>query len=281
VALKKFTAGIATVSWIDSKVRLPVKDSNPATSTERAAFITDVKFRFSNFLEAFVIVDDRLGIQQYGFSHASGMYRGSSEFGLESAVVGKIGRSAVWTNQAVTFRQLVGARTRSHEVAGEVGGGGGGAIAGGIGGFMIGGPVGAFVGAVGVGVIGYYTGREVAELIKSFPPIWTELELTINADGSIRPSLLSHSVFPSNTMFSPGKAAPSEFIASGYRVCACYDGDLGQLGRWQNSGWDLAARNRTGPTDGNPWGMKDPAKTLGETLVQSCPSGYSCEGAFL
>lgn len=281
MAAKKFTAAIATISWIDNKVGLPVKDSDPATITQRAAFTTDANFRFSNFLEAFVIVDDRLGLQQYGFSRASGMYRGPSEFGLQSAVVGKIGRSSIRSKQAVTFRQLVGARTQSHEIAGEVGGGGAGAIAGGVGGFMIGGPVGAFVGAVGIGAVGYFTGKEIAELVMSFPPIWTELELTINADGSIRHSLLSHSVFPSNTMFSPGKAVLGELAADGYAACASYDGDSGPLQRWQRSGWDLAARNRSGPTDGNPWGMKNPAKTVGATLAQSCPSGYECKGPFL
>jgi hypothetical protein len=256
-------------------------DIDPATITKRNAFTTDSNFRFSNFLEAFVIFDDRLGIQQYGFSRASGMYRGPSEFGLQSAVVGKIGRSSVRANQAVTFRQLVGARTQCHEIAGEVGGGGAGAIAGGIGGFMIGGPVGAFVGAVGICAVGYFMGKEVAELVKSFPPIWTELELTINSDGRTRGSLISHSVFPSNTLFSPGKATTGELLADGYAVMASYDGGLSQLQRWQGSGWDLAAKIRSGPTDGNPWGMKNPAKTIGQTLVCDCPSGFECKGAFL
>jgi hypothetical protein len=273
---KKFTAAVTTISWIDSKVGLPVSDSDPATVSKRAEFTTDANFRFSNFLEAFVVLDDRLGIQQYGFSHASGMYRGPSEFGLPSAVVGKIGRSSIPSKQAVTFRQLVGARTQSHEIAGEVVG----VLAGGGGGFMVGGPVGAFVGAAAIGV-GYFTGKKIAELIKSFPPIWTELELTINADGSIRRSLLSHSVFPSNTMFSPRKAVLGESIADGYTACASYDGDSDRLQRWQSSGWDLAAQKRSGPTDGNPWGMKNPAKTVGEKLVQSCPSGYECKGPFL
>jgi hypothetical protein len=281
MATKKFTAAISTISWIDSKVGLPVKDSDPATITQRAVFTTNANFRFSNFLEAFVIVDDRLGIRQCGFSRASGMYRGPSEFGLQSAVVGKIGRYSAQSSQSATFRQVVGARTQSHEIAGEVGVGGAGAIVGGIGGFMIGGPVGAFVGAVGVCAVGYVTGKELAELIKSFPPIWTELELTINADGSIRRSLLSHSVFPSNTIFGLRKAALGDAVADGYSAFASYDGDLSRLQRWQNSGWDLAAQNRSGPTDGNPWGMKNPAKTIGEKLVQSCPSGYECKAPFL
>jgi hypothetical protein len=281
MATKKFTAAIATISWIDNKVGLPVKDSDPSTITQRGAFTTNANFRFSNFLEAFAIVDDRLGIQQYGFSRASGMYRGPSEFGFQSAVVGKIGRSSIRSSHSVTFRQLVGARTQSHEILGERVGGGAGAIVGGIGGFMVGGPVAAFVGAVGVCAVGYVTGKELAELAKSFPPIWTELELTINSDGRIRPSLLSHSVFPSNTLFGLGKAALGDAAAEGYSAFASYDGDLGPLQRWQSSGWDLAAQNRSGPTDGNPWGMRNPAKTVGEKLVQSCPSGYECKGPFL
>ena len=68
-------------------------------------------------------------------------------------------------------------------------------------------------------------------------------------------------------MFSPEKAALGELVASGYMACAYYDGDSRRLQRWQSYGWDLAAQNRSGPTDGNPWGMKNPAKTLGEKLV--------------
>ncbi|SRR6266404_274898 len=277
---KTLTAAIATISWIDVKVGLPVHDCDPATKDpQRAAFITNAGFRFSNFLEAFVIVHERLGIQEYGFSRSSGMYRGSSAFGLGSAVVGKIGRSSKRSNTSVTFRQLVGARTVSHEVAAEVVG----IIAGaGIGGFMIGGPVGSFVGAVGVGAaVGYRTGKEIADLIKSFPPIWTELALTMNSDGTTQSALVSHSVFPSNTMFSRGSAALREFASDGYRICASYDGDLGQLNRWQSSGWDLADEARSGASDGNPWGMQNPAKTIVEKLVHSCPSGYKCDGPFL
>ena len=281
MATRKYTAAIATVSWIDTKAGLPVKDNDPATITKRTPFITNSNFRFSNFLEAYVTFDDRLGIQRYGFSRASGMYRGPSEFGLQSAVVGEIGRSSVRSNKAVSFRQLVGARTQSHEIAGEVGVGAAGAITGGIGGFMVGGPVGAFVGAVGACAVGYYTGKELAELIKSFPPIWTELELTINLDGQIRRSLVSHSVFPSNTLFCPGKATTGEFVEDGYTAVGAYDGGLRQLERWQRSGWDLAAPIRSGPTDGNPWGMKNPAKTIGQKLVSDCPAGYECKGAFL
>jgi len=275
MALKKLTAGIATVSWIDKKVGLPVKDRDPAAFSQRAEFTTNANFRFSNFLEAFVVVDDRLGIQQHGFSRASGMYRGPSEFGLKSAVVGKIGRRSTRSSLAATFRQLVGARTQSHEIAGEIVGGGAGMVVGGVGGFMIGGPVGAFVGAVGTAV-GYFTGKEVAELWKSFPPIWTELELTIRADGSILGSLVRHSAFPSNTMFDPGNAAEGEWVASGYRICGYYDGDSARLNQWQENGWDLANQNGAGPTNGNPWGMKNPAKTLGETVPQACPGGYTC-----
>ena len=281
MAVKKVTAAVATVSWIDKKVGLPVKDVDPSAFTKRETFTSDANFRFSNFLEAYVIVDDRAGIQQCGFSSASGMYRGPSEFGLKSAVVGKIGRAMARSNRGVTFQQIVGARTVSHEVAGEVGGGGVGVVAGGVGGFLIAGPVGAFVGAVGVGAVGYFTGKELAELIKSFPPIWTELELTINVDGTIDHALRSHSVFPSNTLFRPDAAGVSDFVATGYKAREYYDGDASRLKRWQNSGWDLAAKNRAGPTDGNPWGMKNPAKTIGETVPQSCPSPYTCGGAFL
>ena len=85
--------------------------------------------------------------------------RGPSKFGLSSEVVGKIGRKIVVGAAEFSFRQLVGARTISHEVAGGAGGGTAGAVAGGVGGFMVGGPVGAFVGAVTIGAVGYFTRR--------------------------------------------------------------------------------------------------------------------------
>jgi hypothetical protein len=125
--------------------------------------------------------------------------------------------------------------------------------------------------------VGYFAGREVAQLFKSFPPIWTELELTINSDGSIRHVLLSHSVFPSNTLFSQEKAVSNELVEARYTVRAGYNGGLKQLQRWQDFGWDLASKNRVGPTNGNPWGMRNPAKTLGMKVLQECPQGYTCE----
>lgn len=146
---------------------------------------------------------------------------------------------------------------------------------------MIGGPIGAFVGVIPVGAVGYFTGKEVAELVKSYPPIWTELELTINADATIRTDLVSHSAFPSNTFFTVPLATSADIVAGPYTSRQQYDGDAGRLKQWQSDGWDLATAVRSGPTDGNPWGMANPAGTIGEKLVQSCPAGYECRGAFL
>jgi uncharacterized protein (TIGR02594 family) len=39
-------------------------------------------------------------------------------------------------------------------------------------------------------------GRKLAEQILVFPPIWTELELTIYSDGSFEGNLARHSIFP-------------------------------------------------------------------------------------
>ena len=48
-----------------------------------------------------------------------------------------------------------------------------------------------------------------------------------------------------------------------------YNGGLNQFQQWQNFGWDLASTNRVGPTNGNPWGMRNPAKTLARRCCRS------------
>ena len=43
-----------------------------------------------------------------------------------------------------------------------------------------------FIGAAALGIVGYFAGREVAELASAFPPIWTEVEIVVGADRSVR-----------------------------------------------------------------------------------------------
>ena len=274
MANRKLTAGIATLSWIDKKAQIPVDDPDPGVSTNRQHLIAGATFRFSNFLEAFIIVDDRGTVQNSGFTNEAGMYRGPSKFGINSAVVGKIGRATQQSPKSATFRQCVGARTVSHEVAGEVGGGGVGIVGGAVGGFMVGGPVGAFIGAASIGLVGYFTGKEVAELIMSFPPIWTEIELTINADGTIKYQLLSHSVFPSNTFYAIDRASEKDLLSEDFKRRSYHDRDQTNLKRWQDKGWGITPPSRGCPSEGNPWGMENPAKTIGVKMKSETPQGY-------
>jgi hypothetical protein len=271
---RTLTAAIGTLSWIDKKAKIPVDDPDPGPVAKREHFNTGTTFRFSNYIEAFISFDERNRIQRWGFTDASGMYRGPSKFGLSSEVVGKIGRKIVVRGGEVSFRQLVGARTISHEVAGGAGGGTAGAVAGGVGGFMVGGPVGAFVGAVTIGAVGYFTGKEVAELIMSFPPIWTEIELTINANGNISYQLLSHSLFPSNTLYALASALEGDLRGVELQRVGYHDGDMTRLKEWVDNGWGLSPPTRGCPSPGNPWGMENPAGTIGVKLSNETPTGY-------
>lgn len=49
MATQTLSAAIATVSWIDAKVGLPVKDRDPSSFSRRDDFTTDPKFRFPIF----------------------------------------------------------------------------------------------------------------------------------------------------------------------------------------------------------------------------------------
>ena len=285
MASKTLTAGVCSFSWISPKTGLPEVDKGgePGERIDAAEIALGKKYRFSNFLEVVVDIDDRNGITRGAFTSRSGMYRGPSFLGLSSAPVGKVGRSMSLTRQSASFRQLVGCRTESPEKIGAtVGAGvaGGAAVLAGVklgalaGGWA--GPVGMFVGAVALGAVGYFTGREVAELATAFPPIWTELELTVMADGSVKPALLSYSLFPSNTFYKIESPHALADPAKRYRqVGPSYDGDGVRLKRWKGDGWGLSSNVRDGPTAGNPWGMKDPGPELGSASVQrEVPTGY-------
>lgn len=281
---RTLTGGIAALSWIDPKTGLPEVDKrgDPGARISRSDIKDGHLYRFSNFLEAYVTVNDAGALLDAGFTADSGMYRGPSAFGLDSAPVGKIGRTTSRRTSKAVFRQLVGSRTESPEkiggAAGAVGGGIGGAVLVGAVAGAWAGPVGMFVGAVALGTVGYFTGREVAELVSAFPPIWTEIELTIHCDGKLEYQLVSHSVFPSNTFYAlqnvrASRSDPEVYVRQGNS----YDGNNVRLTAWKANGWGMAARARSGATAGSPWGMGDPGKVLGGgSLQHQCPPGYTC-----
>ncbi len=271
------TRSIASMSWIDPKTGLPEVDAggNPGSTTTRAVIVGEAAYRFSNFLEAEIDIDkDGKAITGSRFTAASGMYRSPSFMRIPSAPVGKIGRVIDADATAVTFRQIVGCRTVSPETIGTVGGalaGIGGGVA--IGVFVVGtGGWGLLALGAGGLLVGGGTGKEIAEYASAFPPIWTELELTIRVDGTTNERLIASSLFPSCTFYRESPAGKQSYAAvSNYEAVSA-------LERWKANGWGDAASQRAGPTGGNPWNMVSGARKLGGHIInRPCPTGYKCE----
>ncbi|WP_068818807.1 DUF4157 domain-containing protein [Phormidesmis priestleyi] len=259
-------ASTGSVSWIDpaspaGSGRLGIPDpAPPATISE--SFITGSSgFRFSNYLHGYLTTNDSATIATAGLYSNSGIYASPSQFGLASARFPTISNRTDITRggiQGVQFNQLVGARTISAGVAaGVVGAGvgiGAGAFLGAKGGALIGslgGPIGAGVGAlIGAGIgagVGYFSGTAVANTIPqtNFPPIWTEAQLTIMADGTSSFRLVRHSLFPSNSFYGKPSSASTLALTGSYSALAS------QETAWQSSGWG----------SGNPWQMDRPTFT--------------------
>jgi hypothetical protein len=168
------TRSVATMSWIDPRTGLPEVDKrgDPGEQVPRDTILGQLAYRFANFLEAFLRVDKDGKVLKYGFTEASGMYRNLSFLKIPSEPFDIIRNKPISAGSSVCFSQLVGCRTQSPEIIAESVG-------------SIGGPIGAQI------------GREIVEEIMVFPPIWTELEMTIYADGWFEGRLRRHSIFPS------------------------------------------------------------------------------------
>jgi hypothetical protein len=255
-----------SVSWINpaspaGSGRLGVPDpAPPATISE--SFITGSSgFRFSNYLHGYLTTNDSVTIASAGLHSNSGIYTSPSQFGLPSERFPTISSKTNITRgsiQGVQFNQLVGARTISAGIAaGTVGttvgigtgiwlGVKGGAAIG-----ALGGPIGAVGGGIVGGLLGagagYLAGTATANNIPqtNFPPIWTEIQLTIMADGTRDFQMLRHSLFPSNSFYSNPIGASTLVRTSNYSALAS------QETAWQNGGWG----------SGNPWGMNRPTFT--------------------
>lgn len=292
MSTSRLVSSAASFSWIDPKTGLPEVDKggDPGASIHRDEVFAGAKYRFANYLEAVVDIDDKLGIVRAVAGEASGMYRGPSFLRLDSAPVGSIGRSVAYTRQQARFRQLVGCRTESPERIGAGAGalvGAGAGVAGVAAGAKLGalagawaGPPGMFIGAVALGTVGYFAGREVAELATAFPPIWTELEIVVGADRSVRCSVISHSLFPSLSFYAADPALKAAAPATRLgRQAYAHDGNDARLKAWKSRGWGLTAAGREGPTPGNPWGMADPGPVIGAPrALRELPLGYDGAG---
>ena len=257
---------VGSVSWIDpaspaGSGTLGVPDPAPSAAISEGFITGSSGFRFSNYLHGCVETTDAVTVASSRFYPNSGLYTSPSQFGLPSQRFPirhnqtSITRGGI---QGVQFQQLVGARTISAGVAAAtVGTGvgiGAGALLGSKGGAVIGalgGPIGAGVGALIGGVLGagagYLAGTATVNNIPqtNFPPIWTEVRLTIMADGTRDFQLLQHSLFPSNTFYINPIGANTLVLSRNYGALAS------QQTAWQNGGWG----------SGNPWGMTRPTFT--------------------
>jgi len=247
---------IATLSWIDERLYdkedLPEVDhfSQTPESIDRDAVVSRHGYRFCNFLEAYVVLNDKQQIIDRGFTDDSKMYYGASFRGImplaypvsRSLSVGVDGRS-------VKFVQTVGCKTVSPETIGAreavrtVD-----AILGIHPGW--GGPIG-----VQVETPAAKAGAKVAENFRVFPPIWTRIELTISSDASFDGNLAQHSLFPSCTFYKQ-KYTVLAFTTNSttYGKGENYDARK-HIDEWRKDGWG----------SGNPFAVPDP-RILGRDI---------------
>jgi hypothetical protein len=238
-----YVRSIASFSWIDPRTGLKEVDPrDPGAWTSRPWIRSTLGYRFANFLEAFITVDKSTGyVVGHGFTPASGIYRNLSFAGIPSAFWLPI-RSVRLGSDPVVFTQIVGAQTKSAE---------------GIGG-ALGGPIGEFI----------------AHNVMNFPPIWTELELSMHADGGYHGRVLRHSLFPSMNgyleyhdpddrwdIYEPDRndrydVAYWQNVQSIHKLNHRYDG-VPHYKEWLKNGWgSIRTAGTFGPTWGNPFNVE-------------------------
>jgi hypothetical protein len=230
-----YTRSAATVSWIDPVTGLPEVDKAAPKEIANRSFLTGKSgFRFVNFMEVHARHDsERNTIAGSGFAVASGIYRGPSYLGIASHIFKPIQKIRS-SQESVTFSQIIGARTESPEVIGKT---------------------------VGNAVLPYLGGRigeAVAHAITGFPPIWSELEITIWKDGRTESKVISHSLFPSVTFYTPTLATSPEmgsYSRTSFNGANYYNG-VPNLENWKKLGWGPRTAGSQLARGGNPWDIK-------------------------
>jgi hypothetical protein len=249
---------IAATSWIDQRLfdpkDLPEVDHYFRTpdKVDRSLLTANSGYRFANFLEAYVLVDEQGQITDQGFTNDSDVYIGPSYKGLMPKAFPALRRIEDSPDKkSVHFVQIVGAQTRSPQIIGSreavkvVD-----ALLGTMPGW--GGPFG-----VQIENSGSQLGVKVAENMRVFPPIWSQLELTISSDASFHGKLVSYSAFPSNSAYLQSYSLESlNFNTSKYDLVQTYDG-RSRIDDWRKKGWGPPDRP-TGSSGGNPWMVPDP-----------------------
>lgn len=217
-----FTRAVATISWIDKASGLPETDpvAPPASITPDDIY-SKVSFRFANLLTAHVIAGPD-GIVTAWFGPDTGLYTRPSFLGIPSEKF-PTKRSVVVSGKAI-FRQTTGARTQAPEILGEIAGG--------------------------------RAGKELAEELSAFPPIWTEIELTIDKTGKMTHKLVGHSLFPSVSFYVCNIADSKQYGYTTLGLIYQYNG-VPNLETWEKIGWGARVTSE-GPSGGNPWNIPNP-----------------------
>jgi len=188
-------------------------------------------YRFAHLLEVFVNIDDKTRlVTGHGFTQGCGVYRAKSYGNIPSEYYAPI-RSVKVGTDPIVFTQIIGARTQSGEQIGALGG-----------------PI----------------GRMVGHALKSFPPIWTELELRVYANGYSDGRLRHHSLFPSVNFYKPLAQG------TGYVATSTYDARP-QLTRWTTAGWGPVVPSSGVALAGNPYWLY--GSVMEDMANSSTPAG--------
>jgi hypothetical protein len=230
------TAATGSMSWIDPRGPLPEADfgGNPGLlATNRATLLGKRRYRFANFLEAFINVNLSGVAVGHGFTNDSGLQMNPSSFlGTMPIPLGTI-QSVKLGKDPIRFVQIVGARTNAAEI-------------------------------IIRNLRGSQVDIQVVHSVFGLPPIWSELELTLSSHDLPRSQILRHSLFPSLEWFVQDTFGghlgdipnPNAFFNRYH-----YDGfaDAG-LRRWMEEGWGpmTAAQAPRTPSAGNPFNIPKP-----------------------
>jgi hypothetical protein len=260
--LVRYTHSTATMSWIDPRLfnrdTLPEVDwgADPGQRVARSTILGQTHYRFANYQEAYILVDERKNLVQSDFTSISGLYANHSFRGFPVQRFDVVKTKTLVRQEgdlAARFVQIVGAKTVSPETIGA-------RIAVSEGRSLLGIPAGyeginqltQLVSRVSA-VLGWKT----AEQVMVFPPIWTELELTITAEGDFQAKLLRHSLFPSMSYYIQYYSRTTD--VSEYSKVSVYDA-RSKMADWRARGWGAINPSNvtSGPVGGNPWMVRDP-----------------------
>jgi len=218
-----------------------VDEGDPGNVIDRDAILANQGYRFANFLEASITVANAstgpimLVGQHVGYIKDCGIYRAPSFLGIPSYAYPIKLFEPVYIDGGVEFRQIVGARTQSAEVAAS----------------KLGGPIGAIAGAI-------------AQKLFDFPPIWSDLKLTIRYDGTYSSDLIAYSLFPSLTFYENSMTPCFNLPLGSGSPCQAFEKKFGYDGmpnydRWIGAGKGWGPQQRgPNPCEGNPWGATKP-----------------------